>query len=441
MNPKPLQPVVTRVLLAATLLALAGCANFRKLGRDLKFIDETSVVTCRITNADRSPRVYGLVIEWDRETDKVLSADYSKVGEVGVFGFFVERSENQYLIAFSDRNGNKIYDSGEPAWIHSDASGTPAPVAIDPETNKARESGALSTATKLPADLLKAAREFKGARTAEEAASGYRIPVDLGTIADLDDPKFSSKTGSDGLWKPASFPMESGIGIYFLEKYDSKKTPVLFVYGAAGSPQDWRTFFERIDRTKYQPWFYFYPTGARLDEMGTALNNGVQILQAHHGFQKLHVVAHSMGGLVSRSFVVKNVIEDEQPYIQRFVTISTPWQGHAAAQMGIDMAPSVVPSWYDMKTDSDFQKEVFSRDLKGRVDHLLIYGHLPKGDKPLEEQTDGTVAVKSELSPAAVKDAVRVSGYQADHVGILSKDEVIREVFGFLVSGAENYRN
>lgn len=424
-------------LLAATALAiliplLSGCANFRELGRDLKFIDDTSIVTGRITNADRYERVYGVVIEWDRERNKVLSADFAKVCEVGVFGFFVEDDENQYLIAFSDRNDNERYDPGDPAWIHSDAAGNPVPVPIDPKTEKGRATGTLSPETRLPADLVAAAREFVGARTAEEAASGYRIPVDLGKIADLDDPKFSSKAGSDGLWKPASFPMESGIGIYFLEKYDPNRIPVLFVYGAAGSPQDWRTFFDKIDRRKYQPWFYFYPTGRRLDEMGTALNNGVQVLQAHYGFTKLHVVAHSMGGLVSRSAVIKNVLEDDFTYIDRLVTISTPWQGHAAAQMGVDMAPSVVPSWRDMTTDSEFQQEVFSRDLKGHVDHLLIYGHLPKGNQPLEEQTDGTVAVKSELAKPAVNDAVRVSGYEADHVGILSKDEVFDEVFEFL---------
>lgn len=414
------------------LCCLAGCAGFRKLGRDLRFMERTSIVTCRIANAGEHRRVIGLVIEWDRETDKVRSADYAKVGDVGVFGFFVERAENQYLLAFSDRDGNQQYDPGEPAWIHSDASGNPVPVAIDPSTRKARLQGTLSTRVRLPEKLLAAGRGFKGARSADEAASGYRIPVDLGTIANLDDPKFSSKAGSDGLWRPASFPMESGIGIYFLEKYDPTKTPVLFVYGAAGSPQDWRTFFAKIDRSKYQPWFFFYPTGRRLDEMGTALDNGIRLLQAHHGFQRLHVVAHSMGGLVSRSFVVKNAIDDRNPYIHRFVTLSTPWQGHAAAQMGIDMAPSAVPSWYDMTTDSGFQKQVFSRRLKGRVDHLLIYGHMPKGAKPLEEQTDGTVSVKSQLAPRAVADAVRVSGYQADHVGILSNETAIREAFRFL---------
>lgn len=67
---------------------------------------------------------------------------------------------------------------------------------------------------------MQAVRDFKGGRTPDEAASGWRIPIALGRIADLDDPKFSAERGSAGLWEPASFPLQSGIGIYFLEHPD-----------------------------------------------------------------------------------------------------------------------------------------------------------------------------------------------------------------------------
>jgi len=119
----------TALLLAA---ALSGCAGFRKLGKDLKFIKKTSIISAQVSNAGSFRNVYGLVVEWDRENDKVLSTDFAEVGEVGVFGFFVEEMENQYLMAFSDRNGNEKYDTSEPAWIHSDTSGNAVPLAIDP---------------------------------------------------------------------------------------------------------------------------------------------------------------------------------------------------------------------------------------------------------------------------------------------------------------------
>ncbi|BCX49253.1 hypothetical protein HAHE_31610 [Haloferula helveola] len=427
-------PRFLTILAALGIVLPSGCANFRRLGEDLKFIDETSIVTAHVKNTSKQHQTFGLVVEWDREDNKVESADFAEVGPVGVFGFVVKEKDNQYLMAFSDRNDNGRYDSSDPAWIHSDSSGNPVPVRIDPETDKARVEGSLSSSTRLPNDLVEAAREFRGARTTEEAATGWSIPVDLGTIADLDAPKFSSERGSQGYWEPAAYPMETGIGIYFLQKYEPNRTPVLFVYGAAGSPQDWRTFFNKIDRKKYQPWFFHYPTGRRLDELGSSLNRAVELLQAYYGFNKMHVVAHSMGGLVSRDFIVKNR-RDGNRYISRYVTISTPWGGQDFAKSGVKHAPSVVPSWYDMVPGSDFQRDIFDDKLKGKVPHLLFYGHRAKRSFTLPEENDGTVSVASQTDEKATSDAVGVHGYDEDHVSILSNDDVLRRTFRHLDGG------
>ncbi|MCH7224848.1 lipase family alpha/beta hydrolase [Haloferula sp. A504] len=422
--------------MSVVLLAVGctGCANFRRLGEDLKFIEKTHIITATIDNASRYPRVYGVTVDWDREAGKIDSADFSEIGDMGIFGFFVEGTERHYLMAFSDSDDDGRYDEGEPAWIHTGADGEAEPVSIEPGTGRARLRGRLSPATSLPADCLAAARELRGDRNIEEVARGWRIPVELGTIAELDDPKFSTERGSMGYWEPASYPMETGIGIYFLEAYDPTRIPVLFVYGAAGSPQDWRIFFERIDRRKYQPWFLHYPTGRRLDETGTSLNNGVKILQSYYGFSKIHVVAHSMGGLVTRDFILKNLGEGNR-YIGRYVTISTPWGGQEFAESGVKRAPSVIPSWLDMVPGSDFQEQVFDHRLRGRVDHLLMYGHRSKRSLVLPKENDGTVSVKSQTDRRAAKDAVEVIGFDEDHVSILSNDEVLRHAFRHLDGG------
>jgi pimeloyl-ACP methyl ester carboxylesterase len=417
--------LITRL---ALLLVLAGCANFQRLGEDLNFLDRTVLLTGRITNAEEHRNVNVIVAEWDRDDDRVLSGDYHTIEDIGVFGFFVPNSRQEYVLAYSDADRNNLYTPGvDPAWVHSSASGEPAPVSIDRKTGRGRVEGALSKSTILPPGLVQAVRDFRGGRTADEAASGWRIPIVLGKIADLDDPKFSSERGSAGLWEPASFPLQSGIGIYFLERYDPKRIPVLFVYGAAGSPQDWRAFFERLDRRKYQPWFYYYPTGRRLDEMGAALNGSVELLQRRYNFPRMHVVAHSMGGLVSRSFLLKH-LDAGHRYIDRFVTISTPWSGHEFASMGVKRAPSVVPSWYDLSPGSDFLDDLFDERLKGRIDHLLLYGHKSTRSMVLPAENDGTVSVASETAPEAVRDAVKVQGFDEDHVSILSNDGVIRLV-------------
>lgn len=66
------------------------------------------------------------------------------------------------------------------------------------------------------------------------------------------------------------------------------------------------------------------------------------------------VVAHSMGGLVARRFILKNINDHRQDYIRLFISISTPWGGHRMAEKGIDQAPSAIPSWHDMVPNSPF---------------------------------------------------------------------------------------
>ncbi len=419
-------------------LFLAGCANFKTLGRNLDFMNESYILSVKISNAKGVKNINGAVVEWSEQSGEVLSGDYTRVkNSLGVFGFFVRSSKNQYAMAYSDTNSNQRYDKGEPAWIHSDSSGKPVPVLFDEKQRKARLKGELSTTTVIPTEMISDVKRFAAGRSRAEIISRLNIPIALGDIANLSDLKFSSERGEQGLWQPSDFPISSGIGIYFLEEYDPNRIPILFVYGAGGSPQDWKAFFAKIDRKKYQPWFFYYPTGRRLTEMGGALNRGVEILHDHYGFKRLHVVAHSMGGMVARSFVTKNVLDDGNHYITRFVTISTPWGGHEAAASGVKHAPEVVPSWRDMEAGSDFQTNLYARSLQGKVAHLLIYGNKSRKSMILPPENDGTVSVASQMFAPVIKAAVYFKSFYSDHVGILSNPEVIQLTQEFLEEGAE----
>lgn len=426
------------VLLVAgvAVWASTSCTLFRELGHELRFMEETSILSGRITNAGDFKNAYVAVIDWDAEEETVSAADFSKLGKNGIFGFFVEREKDQVIAAFGDTDGDLRYSPGDPAWFHAGSDGELAAVEFD-DDHTARVVGTLSRENKIPDQLLLKAREFLGDRTAAEAARGWEIPVALGEIADEEDPRFGAERGAAGLWKPASFVMESGLGIYFVEKYDPARTPVLFIYGAAGSPHDWATFFDEMDRSRFQPWFYYYPSGRRLDEMATALHRGIEVLQEEYEFERLHVVAHSMGGLVARGFIIKNVLEQDNDYVERFVSISTPWAGHEAAALGVKRAPNVVPSWRDMAKGSEYQEQIFGRSIRYQVDHLLLYGRKSSRSVILPRPNDGTVSVASQTAEAAVEDAAKVIAYDEDHVTILSNREVIQMVDHFLKGDLE----
>ncbi|MCW1924735.1 hypothetical protein OKA05_19375 [Luteolibacter arcticus] len=408
------------LLLALILPLLTGCANFRRLAADIKLLDEQYRIYGVVENADllKVP-VHAVVIEWDQQSNRVFSGDRIDLPPGGAFAFSVKSPLHQHVLAYADSNRNSRYESGEPLWIHSGKDGQPAAVTFDSSTRRARVQGRLDKATP-PQELRDALTTYLGGRTVEESVTHQGVRLSVGEVARLDDPRFASPRGEDALWAPATTAVTTGFGVYFLESYDPARTPVLFVHGAAGSPQDWRQAMEHIDRRRYQPWFAFYPSGARLESSAQALNEGVKLLHERYAFRRLHVVAHSMGGLVSRRFIEKNVLGDGNRYIDTFITFSSPLGGHEAAARGVKRAPSVVPSWRDMETGSDFLDHLFDQRLKGKVNHHLFYSHHAKRSLFLPDENDGSVSVASQLRPEAKADAASVQGYDEGHVSILS---------------------
>jgi hypothetical protein len=373
-----------------------------------------------IRNADaQRATAYAAVVEWHRDDGRVYSGDRIELPPGGAFAYSVKSPLHQHVMAFADKNRNGIHDAGEPMWIHTDGDGRPAPVRLDGGHRAARVDGRLAPGT-MPGGLREALAAFLAGRTVDEAVTRQGIRLSVGEVARLDDPRFAATRGEDGLWTPATMAITSGFGIYFLEPYDPGRTPVLFIHGAAGSPQDWRHAMERIDRRRYQAWFAFYPSGARLEPTARLLNQGVTLLHERYQFQRLHIAAHSMGGLMARRFIQQNVLEDDQGYINTFITFSSPWDGHEAAAAGVKWAPSVVPSWRDMEHGSDFLDHLFDRRLKGKVNHHLFYGHRGSRSLALPAGNDGTVSVASQLRPEAREDATSIQGYDEDHVSILS---------------------
>lgn len=62
-----------------------------------------------------------------------------------------------------------------------------------------------------------------------------------------------------------------------------------------------------------------------IDEGGTRLAAFLRWLSAEHGFARIDLVAHSMGGLFSRAAIRE--LGDAGPSVTRLVTLGTPWDG------------------------------------------------------------------------------------------------------------------
>src|ERR671924_865229 len=198
-------------------------------------------------------------------------------------------------------------------------------------------------------------------------------------VALLEAPGFTDEYGRKGLWQPLRFVREIHGGLYLLEPYDPARIPVLFIHGAGGTPQDWRNFIQSLDRTRYQPWVYYYPTGLPIEMSAQWLDRFVGGLHAQYGFQHLVVAAHSMGGLVARRFLALNA--PERDYDAMLITLATPWGGVPFAKLGVRIVPYSIPSWRDLSPDSVFLRRLHAEPLPASVTHHLFYGYRADADQ------------------------------------------------------------
>ncbi len=409
---------------AAAILLLQGCM-FSKLKNELTELDDAYALTGQITAAS-SQKKDVLVVAYEKTAEGAqLYQAVLMNPESGDYSFEVKKGI-YYIAAFEDLNNNLSHDDGEPAGYY----GKPDPIIItgeplDPLHPKTR-SGldfSISAQKRLPpgyhGQILLTSEMVK------------RSLIKAGELVRFDDPIFSEEYGGMGYWKPLSFLREVGFGIYFLEKYNKNKIPILFIHGAVGTPLGWKDTVARINRDRYQPWFYYYPSGLPLDKISNALNTIINVMHRRYGFKEMVVVAQSMGGLVARSFILRNVHDSKQDFIKMFISVSTPWNGHRMSEKGVKQAPTPVPSWHDMVPGSEFIEKLYARKLPPFLKFHLYFSY--RGDCSLFlANNDGTVELASELDYRAQAEADEIYGFDEDHGSIIFSEPYLAKMGALL---------
>ena len=224
---------------------------------------------------------------------------------------------------------------------------------------------------------------------------------------------FSLENAQIGYWNPSSFMKMFGAHIYLTQAYDPRKIPLLFVHGTEGSPHNWIYFYMRLDRSKYQPWFFYYPSGIRLNLASALLDEELRELHEKFGFRKMALVAHSVGGLTTKAFLDRRRSEGQNTFVRLFVSLATPWSGFGLADASQMLPHKSIPVWLDLGTQSDFISATMDTKLPSTTHYYLFYGNNDK------------LAGKTALDIRAVSCAVRVYGFDCTHDGIL----IDRKVF------------
>jgi pimeloyl-ACP methyl ester carboxylesterase len=397
------------------LLSAGGCAFLEVRAQQERF-----EVSARFqgTVATDSPRAHPLVVVLARwEGESLVLVDHFVRDRPGAF-FFTAAAGRYVVSAFEDTNANLRYEPDEPAIPLSDAPTIDATVGevvsnIELVVRSDRRAGF--------AESIDVSALIARTHNDQMNVSFGHVKV-RGEVAPLADPRFALENGGKGLWEPFDFLLEVGAGIYFLQPYEPGKTPVLFVHGMGGSPREFAHLIANLDRSRFQPWVFYYPSGTYVERVAGHLLELVVELRIRHRFERVVVVAHSMGGLLSRAFIMQREAAGGETLVSPFVSISTPWGGHASAQQGVDRAPVVVYSWEDMAPKSSFLRELFARPLPDDLCHHLIFGYERNELRP-GASSDKVIDVSSQLRFEAQREARSVYGIEADHASILRSAE------------------
>jgi pimeloyl-ACP methyl ester carboxylesterase len=257
-------------------------------------------------------------------------------------------------------------------------------------------------------------------------------PRRLGDVVSMADPRFGHEAGRLALWSPGLFVERFGWGLYLLQPWDPSKIPVVLVHGAGGYPQQWQHVVAALDGTRFQPILFQYPSGARLQSVADCLTDMLEELRDRLAFRELVVVAHSMGGLVTRKAIGRDSPASWPREVRLLVTIAAPWQGVEEAQRGLGESPYVIPSWMDMAPGSEFLRTMRQSALPSRTSLALLFG-FRRGSKFLPgESSDHTVTLRSILDPEAQAEASLIRGFNEDHESILASPEVLTVLQGVL---------
>ncbi|MCA8953118.1 MAG: alpha/beta fold hydrolase, partial [Planctomycetes bacterium] len=233
----------------------------------------------------------------------------------------------------------------------------------------------------------------------ERAEARTSLFYPTGTIRDLADPIFDAETVTLGCYDPAAFFERAPTMFYALEDDLAFKIPVVFVHGFGGSAREFAPLVERLDRDRFKPWFFHYPSGADLDQLAT-LFYGIflsgEAVQAS-AVVPLVIVAHSMGGLVvRRALGMLRGGAGEQAHVV-FCSLATPFGGHPSAAGVGDSSVLVLPSWRDLDPGSEFLAGLCREPLPPAVEHWLFYAFDNDAFLKFGENSDGVVPLASQL--------------------------------------------
>ncbi len=402
------QGISTLLLIFSLIYLFQGCALL-KLKRDSVIGDNTTIFVGKVTSNTYNEKPIFIAAYCITDTGRVLT-NYRVLHKQGTFDLLVYQEEKYILWAFVDINNNNCFDTNEPSGYY--------------KNGKIINSGSSGIFMHLDITLSMPKSDYKNIDSsfAIQNVCFKNKPSNLsGAVISLDNEMFSKENGKNGYWAPAEFYKNVGGNIYFNREFDPQKIPILFIHGALRTPRDFQIFIKNIDTTRYQPCFFYYPSGLPLTAMSNLLLWKLFNLFKTYKIDEMCITAHSMGGLIARYFLIH--YGKYFPSINLFIAISSPWSGVISAEKGVKHSPVIVPSWRELQPNGPFIKALFQKQLPKNIEYYMLFGH-KLGKRKMRYNNDGTIALASILDNRSQSEAKMIYGFEEDHTSILKSNDM-----------------
>lgn len=392
-------------LIFCSLLVVATGCSLIEIQNQAEIIENAGVVKGNV-KLTGSQTGHVIVSRYQMKNGAYVFESYVRATPKGDYTFNLSPG-TYYIGAFIDVNNDGDYQSDvEDGNYYSLESGKPAGIVVRPGETVINKNFIIYG--KPPALVTKAETKRALSKAIEN----------IGVIISLDDPVFTKENNAMGMWTPVQFLQQVDGGLFFLQKYQQDKIPILFIHGMGGSPVDWKRAIEKIDKRYFQPWVICYPTGLRLEMVSQYLVNSISYLQGLYKFKKIFIAAHSMGGLVAHSFIEKylSTFPDYAENIDLVITVNSPLNGMQSALSGVNNSPIVLPAWRDIATGSEFIKGLNDWWWPEEIPYHLIFSY------QTGNSGDGVVSLESQIPMRLQTETTRLYGFNNNHVGTLNDD-------------------
>ncbi|MBM9514701.1 PGAP1-like alpha/beta domain-containing protein [Desulfogranum marinum] len=186
-----------------------------------------------------------------------------------------------------------------------------------------------------------------------EEDGGYRLPNSTRKYFDSASVAYEALKYDDGGWKPVNHQpySDKSVRLYssgteeIISQLGASQEiePVLFIHGFqrgnkfGGGYKYWGDFHRLIadikinGELKFIPFDFQWKCNSRFQDVAEDLYNAIEKIYSVTGNRKVHIVAHSFGGLVARTMLQgifpDNASLDASPYVASLTTLGTPHSG------------------------------------------------------------------------------------------------------------------